>query len=635
LLLFASAAALLAAVLEILANIDGWLFYDDWRELCTEIGARLLIALLLAAGVASLITFLCVPFIARSPRSSERVEAISRPAALLTVLLCCCIAVGILIRWALAVNLLRVTDQTSIDIWDAACVLLLLTTAAWYAFAQQRQVLMDRLVGSLSGRMTRRWVLAAGLGGLVTGFSNRLDARPGSRRATRPAAQKAPDIVLVSFDALCAEDMSCYGYGLPTTPNIDALARGSHVFSNFYTASTFTTPCVASMMTGRYPSSLHVYNYGARLPGAMASDTLPRVLHDCGYSTGASVANPGAHPACLGFGGHFDVLPPPPVLDWSARDCSMLFRSAELATDVARGVTFFPYMMEHLSSKRFGQLHSKFPPELSFRQATRVLEQLPRPFFLWVHVFAPHFPYLPDPPFLHRFLAGEQLRTHAEFVELLDRKGLNYSAAKQLQVNNGRLRYDEWIAQSDAAFGEFVGGLKSSGRFDNLALVVSSDHGESFSGGFLGHGDSGQRRPVLHVPLLIRLPGQTPAYDIATVADQTALAPTLLAIAGQQTPDWMQGKALSLQASAPDAEGLAFTQHLAPNHAQGPVRRGTVGAIDGRYQYVFDLDSRRGGLYNLAQAHEREHDLAGAEPEVAARLLATMRSRFPEVTGLA
>ena len=49
--------------------------------------------------------------------------------------------------------------------------------------------------------------------------------------------------------------MSLYGYGLPTTPNIDAFARKSTVFTNFYSACTFTTPSVASLLTGIYPSA--------------------------------------------------------------------------------------------------------------------------------------------------------------------------------------------------------------------------------------------------------------------------------------------------------------------------------------------------------------------------------------------
>ena len=56
------------------------------------------------------------------------------------------------------------------------------------------------------------------------------------------------------------------GTQLPTTPNIDAFARNGTVFTNFYSASTFTTPSVATIMTGVYPSESHVYQTAG--PGA-------------------------------------------------------------------------------------------------------------------------------------------------------------------------------------------------------------------------------------------------------------------------------------------------------------------------------------------------------------------------------
>jgi arylsulfatase A-like enzyme len=210
-----------------------------------------------------------------------------------------------------------------------------------------------------------------------------------------------------------------------------------------------------------------------------------------------------------------------------------------------------------------------------------------------------------------------------------------YSPAKQSAVDKGRLRYDEWIAQCDAAFGQFVAGLQSSGRFDDLALIVSSDHGESFTGGFVGHGGAQQLRPIVHVPLIVHLPGQTQRYDIGTVADQTALSPTLLDIAGLAAPDWMEGRALSFAVDPTAARGEAFTQYLSPNHAFGAIRHGTVGVIDGQQQYIFDLERRTGSLFDLAEAHEQRADLAQAQPQIAAALQADIRARFPNLMGAA
>jgi len=84
------------------------------------------------------------------------------------------------------------------------------------------------------------------------------------------------NILLITFDALTAEDMSAFGYKLPTTPNIDAFAAEASVFTNFYSASTFTTPCIATMLTGLYPSQTHVHQLQGRLNDAEKS--LPHIL---------------------------------------------------------------------------------------------------------------------------------------------------------------------------------------------------------------------------------------------------------------------------------------------------------------------------------------------------------------------
>jgi len=313
-----------------------------------------------------------------------------------------------------------------------------------------------------------------------------------------------------------------------------------------------------------------------------------------GYTTAASVANPGAHPDCLGIGRDFDFLAPPPIEDLATRNAAAYSHSAVLAEDAGFAARIGPYVLEQLSPRSFGQTHSTFPPILSFQQAERMLVGLKEPYFLWIHVFAPHFPYLPDPPYLKKFLQSDELRTHSEFADMVDLKGYNYSPSKQPVVDKARLRYNEWIAEADDAFGQFMTTLRSSGRLGNTAVVVSSDHGESFQGGYVGHGGSRQLRPILHVPLIVHLPGQTQGRQITTVADQTTLAPTILDIAKIARPDWMDGQSLcGSMCAESSSQGLAFTQCLELNSVFEPIKRGTVGILDEQHQYVFDLEAKK------------------------------------------
>jgi arylsulfatase A-like enzyme len=637
LICFASLTAIFAVTISVLVGIDGWLMYETGRRIAIETGAKIVLSLGFGIIVGTAATLAALPYLLRQPAMMrERSERVGRIAVRIMLLVGSSVILGVLLRWAIAVRLLTFSNEAYIVLWLSLTVLLFAGTLTWYTVTPRRFVATATLVNVLSGRATRRFLLIAGVGGLITALSNRI-ASETSRRPVRAAKAKpsSANIVLVTFDALCAEDMSLYGYPLPTTPNIDSLARTSFAFSNYYAASTFTTPCIVSMLTGRYPSSTHVYHYGGRLNGEAAARTLPNALRAGGYTTAASVANPGAHPDCLGFGVDFDKLPPPPIKDFPTKEAAARFHSATLAADVGFAGRVVPYLLEQVSPRYFGETHSDFPPLMSFQQAGDMLEGLEGPFFLWVHAYAPHFPYLPEPPFLKKFLHSDELRTHTEFAKLFDLIGYNYSPSKQPDIDRARLRYDEWIAQADDAFGQFMTRLSSSRHFDNTAVIVSSDHGESFQGGYAGHGGSRQLRPIVHIPLVVHLPGQTQGHQIATIADQTSLAPTILEIAEINKPAWMDGQSLGGMMREKDGSqtSLAFTQYFETNSAFKPITSGTVGVVDGQHQYVFNLETKTGALYNLDDAQEQKTDLSLIDPKSAADLHDDIKKRFPGLLG--
>ena len=99
-------------------------------------------------------------------------------------------------------------------------------------------------------------------------------------------------------------------------------------------------------------------------------------------------------------------------------------------------------------------------------------------------------------------------------------------------MNQRRLRYDEFIATADRAFGLFMTDLENSRKLQNTTVMFSADHGESFEGGVYQHSSPYQTRPVIHIPLIIRTPGQQDSRTVSVTADQTSLAPTILELAG-------------------------------------------------------------------------------------------------------
>ena len=277
---------------------------------------------------------------------------------------------------------------------------------------------------------------------------------------------------------------------------------------------------------------------------------------------------------------------------------------------------FAPNQMERLNPRRFSSTKSDFPPAGSFEQAREVIDRLPDGFFLWVHVLAPHWPYLPDAAHLGRFLPGDDISL---FVQQADQQ--NYSPNQQSLVDKTRLRYDEFIADADSAFGGFLSGLESAGRLQNTAVIVSADHGESFEGGLYGHGARYQTRPEIHIPLIIRMPGQERGSRVALTVDQTMLAPTILDIAGVPRGDWMRGQSLVPwlnRNGEGEGQGLAFTQYLATNSIFKPLHHGTVGVIDGRHQYVLDLSTGKGILRGLSEAQSWNLGSLSREPTALA-----------------
>jgi hypothetical protein len=77
------------------------------------------------------------------------------------------------------------------------------------------------------------------------------------------------------------------------------------------------------------------------------------------------------------------------------------------------------------------------------------------------------------------------------------------------------------------------------------------------------------------------------------------------------------------------ASSLAFTEYFEGNSAFKPIRHGSVGVLDGQYQYVFDLDQGRGALYDLNASSPQSDDLSGKFPQMAALLHAEIAKRFP------
>ena len=460
-------------------------------------------------------------------------------------------------------------------------------------------------------------MLAGGLGW------RSFDPMPQAQRFT-PNPQAKPNVVLISFDALTAQDMSLYGYGLPTTPRFERLAQRSYNFVNFVSTSDFTTPAVASMLTGQYPLTNRVFQLNGHIPHRLREHNVAWILRQHGYTTAAMVTNPAAHPLTLRLSDSFSSLPWPPVNSWFFPGTFLLQLRHGLLSDAANDLAV-------LALRNFGSLFDRFnkaswvEPRAVFASARDFIRGTRTPYFLWIHLYPPHAPYMTDARFRGRFLPGSEFTTQAQYF--FQTPPLFYPPEMQHKVDLLRLRYDESIAECDSALGEFLDWMATSHRDANTVLVVTADHGENFSGGWWTHESPDLRYAETHIPLLISLPGQSHSYTETENGDLSDVAPTLLAVLGSARPSWMDGHPLIGAARAPSPPQPAISMYLAQSSAFSRPEVGTIAANSGPYHLVLYFPSGRAELFDIASDPD-ETRYAAFTPGVAMALVQDIKRRF-------
>ncbi len=168
--------------------------------------------------------------------------------------------------------------------------------------------------------------------------------------------------------------------------------------------------------------------------------------------------------------------------------------------------------------------------------------------------------------------------------------------------------YDHAVAAVDAAVGKLLAALHTQKLYDNSAIVVASDHGQSLG----AHGEDTHGvflyDETIHVPLLVKLPRrQTGMQRVRGRVRLLDVAPTVLEIAGAPVPSQMQGQSLlRIANSNPDMDEAVYARSDFPRQAFGCS--GLESWRAGKYLYVrapkpelYDLSADPNATHNLAQ----------------------------------
>jgi arylsulfatase A-like enzyme len=378
-------------------------------------------------------------------------------------------------------------------------------------------------------------------------------------------------VVFLVLDAAGARHFGSYGNERRATPRLDDFAEDATRFERAYAQAAWTLPSVGSFMTGRYPP---MRSQDLRV---VEPQTLAEVLRRAGLRTAAFSENP------------------------------YVTRDFGLATGFEEFREYFPYRLLESASLRFERQDSERTVDEALAW---VRERRGERFFLYVHLLAPHAPYDPPPPFAGRFDPDYRGSVHGSPATLaaIDEGRLAIDARDLLHL---RLAYQENLAYADYQAGRLLGGLEEIGALGRALVIVAADHGEAFrEHGAMQH-NSTVYEEMVHVPLLLRLPGEVPLPErFAGVVELRSLFPTVcqaLALAGCPA-----GLAPSLQERIRDARerpGLARTW------ARG--RRGSFAALVlQRHKLIAAAHSDEPvALFDLVRDPGETTDLRAAEPE--------------------
>jgi choline-sulfatase len=408
------------------------------------------------------------------------------------------------------------------------------------------------------------WVFA---GIVLLGSIARCQTPAETAAAPSGPRNSAPDVYLITIDTLRADHVGCYGYKQVETPALDALAGDGVRFAQAFTHSPITNTSHTTIMTGLLPSVHGVTDFG--IPLSPQHVTAAELLKRQGYQTAAFIG-------------------------------AVILDSSTLAPGLDRGFDFYDNFPKSDNAgaggknsagkgNNAGNGEKKERWDRVERRGMEVVEHAEKwfdqhrggPHFVWVHLFDPHDPYEPPPPFLERY------QDHL---------------------------YDGEIAYADSAVANWIGYLKKAGVYDNAIIVVTGDHGE-------GLGEHGEEThglflydSTLHIPLIVKMPwlktaagGGVGRGEVVEAQVRTSdILPTILAAAGVAEPPGLNGESLVPLMQAAQAEGSGSAAPMASNSGRAllgetdyPLRWGWAPLRALRYEDTKWIQAPRPELYDL------------------------------------
>ncbi|XP_030385743.1 iduronate 2-sulfatase [Scaptodrosophila lebanonensis] len=403
---------------------------------------------------------------------------------------------------------------------------------------------------------------------------------------SRNASQSLPsrhNVVLIIFDDL-RPTLGAYGDRLAQTPHLDAFAQGSSIFTRAYSQQALCAPSRNSLLTGRRPDTLHLYDFYSYWRTFVGNfTTLPQYFKEHGYYTYScgKIFHPGIS------SNNTDDYP----LSWSAppfRPRTEQYMNSPVCPDrwgVLRKNLICPV---HLQTQPYKTL----PDIESVTEALRFVQSRAksrRPYFLALGFHKPHINFRFPRQFLAHFPLSKFYNYTDDTLKPPDMPAVAWNPYTDVRARDDfkyanisfpygpisthqaaqiRQAYYAAVAYVDDLFGKFIAGLD----LQSTVVVVLGDHGWSL-GEHAEWAKYSNFEVALRVPLIIRSPefpleqakrlyGITELLDVFPTLVDLAHLPALPTCNRTKMPPQLtcsEGKSLY-----PQMQGVGLaTQHVA------------------------------------------------------------------------
>jgi len=476
-----------------------------------------------------------------------------------------------------------------------------------------------------------------------------LTAAMGMAAGLGQAAETRPNILYIMADDQRYDTLGCTGNPVLQTPNLDKLAQRGTSFTQAFAPSPICCISRVNVLTGQYARRHGVNDFFTQIPDL--GKTYPGILQKSGYYTGfigkwgTDETNLEYFQRCSSF---FDFWGGSMHQSnfWHERECHFVKNNG--TTDRTEFFCDCPPDARGAKGEqtRIGRKNIKNPIHQEIDVIPHKVEQFLRqrdkgkPFCLSISLKAPHGPWSDYADEVKELFKDVQMPIKAS-VNMADAESRPDFLKQSLQNDRGRrlaadqglhgflqgqMRdYYRLVAGIDICMGKILASLKEHGVDENTVIIYTSDHGH-----FLGeHGFDGKwllYEESAHIPLIVYDPrNPKPAQTSDELALLIDMAPTMLALAGLEVPESMQGESLLPQVADPSKplREAFFMEHLYRHGPAAPTRiEPSEGVRTRGWKYINYIDQtgpQAEELYDLENDPLEMNNLA-QNPEYSSQL---------------